>query len=83
MTRDEVLDVVNEVFGARAFASEGYWNVCIETVPMREIVFSSAFVKANVDIDGMTRDELRQMLLDIPESRWSQTQGGGLTTYVR
>ncbi len=82
MTKDDFFVAINAVYGVRVWAVVDYWNVQIESTPPREIVFSTEFINANVGVEGMSPAELKEMLLGIPESKWSKAPNGGLTLYV-
>lgn len=69
---------INRVYGAKAWAVLGYWNIQIETQPPRTIVLSQRFVAANIERNGMSPEDLEAHLKGIPDSRWAIESNGSL-----
>jgi hypothetical protein len=79
MTRDECLHAASAAFdGAQAWAKRGYWQIKIETQPLRTLVLSKDFVQKNIVEDDMNADEFQQMLQNIPSTQWSSDHEGSL-----
>lgn len=78
MTRDECMNAINRVYGARAWAVVGYWNIQVETQPPRTIVLSQRFVATNIDGNGMSPEDLEAHFKAIPDSQWATESNGSL-----
>jgi hypothetical protein len=84
MTRDECIGAASAAFGgAFAWARRGYWQIKIETTPMRTLVLSKDFVQKNIFEDEMKADMFQQMLQNIPMTQWSADQDGSLLYMMR
>lgn len=79
MTRDECLSAVSTAFdGAFAWAKQGYWQIRIETTPLRTLVLSRDFVQKNIFENRMKAEEFQHLIQEIPFVRWSIDENGSL-----
>jgi hypothetical protein len=84
MTRDECLGAASAAFGgAFAWAKRGYWQIKIETTPLRTLVLSKDFVQKNIFEDYMCAEEFVRMLQTIPSEHWSIDEEGYLLYLMR
>jgi hypothetical protein len=84
MTRDECIGAASAAFGgAFAWAKRGYWQIKIETMPMRTLVLSKDFVQKNIFEDEMEADAFKRMVQEIPTTQWSADQDGSLLYMIR
>lgn len=83
MTRDECIGAASAAFGgAFAWARRGYWQIKIETRPMRTLVLSRDFVQKNIFEDEMEAGAFQRLLQDIPAANWSADQDDGSLLYM-
>jgi len=83
MTRDECIGAASAAFGgAFAWARRGYWQIKIETTPLRILVLSKDFVQKNIFEGEMEADAFKRMLQDIPSTNWSADQDDGSLLYM-
>lgn len=83
MTRDECIGAASAAFGgAFAWARRGYWQIKIETTPLRTLVLSKDFVQKNIFEGEMEADAFKRMLQDIPSTNWSADQDDGSLLYM-
>ncbi len=79
MTREECLIAVSNAFsGASVWAVVGFWNVCIETTPKRELVLSNWFISQNIEKNGLSPEEFTEILQSIKDDEWSKDKNGNL-----
>ncbi len=79
MTRDECMGAASAAFGgAFAWAKRGYWQIKIETMPLRTLVLSKDFVQRNIFENEMPADEFCGILKNIPAEQWSIDEEGCL-----
>ena len=84
MTRDECLGAASAAFGgAFAWAKRGYWQIKIETTPLRTLVLSKDFVQKNIFEDEMKAEEFQQLIQEIPSVQWSIDEDGWLLYLMR
>jgi hypothetical protein len=84
MTRDECIGAASAAYGgAFAWAKRGYWQIKIETAPLRTVVLSKDFVQKNIFENEMEAEAFRQMLLEIPSAQWSSDDDGSLFYLMR
>jgi len=84
MTRDECLGAASAAFGgAFAWAKRGYWQIKIETQPMRTIVLSRDFVQKNIFENEMIPDDFLRIIQEIPAEHWSTDEDGGFFYLMR
>jgi len=84
MTRDECLGVASTAFGgAFAWAKRGYWQIKIETTPLRTLVLSKDFVQRNIFENEMPAEEFLGILKSIPSEHWSIDEEGCLLYLMR
>jgi hypothetical protein len=84
MTRDECLGAASSAFdGAFAWAKRGYWQIKIETTPLRTLVLSKDFVQKNIFEDQMKAEEFQRLIQDIPSDQWSTGEDGCLLHLMR
>ncbi|HSY29951.1 MAG TPA: hypothetical protein VK832_20740 [Burkholderiaceae bacterium] len=84
MTRDECLGAASAAFGgAFAWAKRGYWQIKIETTPLRTLVLSKDFVQKNIFEDEMKAEEFQQLIQGIPSVQWSIDEDGCLLYLMR
>lgn len=69
MTKDELQVLLSDVYGANVWSSSGYWNIHIETMPPREIIFTEYFVNKYIGQPGERLDQLREMLAPVTGDR--------------
>lgn len=84
MTRDECLGAASAAFdGAFAWAKRGYWQIKIETTPLRTLVLSKDFVQRNIFENEMPADTFLGILRNIPSEHWSVDEEGRLLYLMR
>ncbi len=84
MTRDECLGAASAAFGgAFAWAKRGYWQIKIETTPLRTLVLSKDFVQKNIFENAMPADTFLGVLQSIPSEHWSIDEEGCLLYLMR
>lgn len=84
MTRDECLGAASAAFGgAFAWAKRGYWQIKIETTPLRTLVLSKDFVQKNIFEDEMEAQKFQRLIQDIPTGHWSTDEDGCLFYLMR
>ena len=84
MTRDECLGAASTAFGgAFAWAKRGYWQIKIETTPLRTLVLSRDFVQRNIFENDMPAEEFVGILKNIPVEHWSVDEEGCLVYLMR
>jgi len=84
MTRDECLGAASIAFGgAFAWAKRGYWQIKIETTPLRTLVLSKDFVQKNIFEGDMRAEEFVRMLQTIPAEHWSIDEEGCMLYLMR
>lgn len=76
MTRDDCFSTISTVYGARAWAGIGYWDIKVDSVPPRTLILASQFVEESILGGGMTKAEFEEWLLAIPENQWAQEEEG-------
>jgi len=84
MTRDECIGAASAAFnGAFAWAKRGYWQIKIETMPMRTLVLSRDFVQKNIFENEMEANAFQQLVRQIPSDHWCADQDGSLLYMMR
>ena len=84
MTRDECLGAASTAFGgAFAWAKRGYWQIKIETNPLRTLVLSKDFVQRNIFENEMPPEQFVHVLQTIPAEHWSTDEEGCLLYLMR
>jgi hypothetical protein len=84
MTRDECLSAASAAFGgAFAWARRGYWQIKIETTPLRTVALSKDFVQRNIFENEMPAEEFVTVLRSIPPEHWSIDEEGCLLYLMR
>jgi hypothetical protein len=84
MTRDECIGAASAAFGgAFAWAKRGYWQIKIETMPMRTLVLSKDFVQKNIFEDEMKAEAFQRLVQEIPTTQWSADHDGSLLCMIR
>lgn len=83
MTRDETLAVASLVFGVKVWAVVGYWDIKVETVPARTLIFTNDWVERNIESGYLQTDNFEQMLRGIQDSKWLKDSNGELHCLFR
>lgn len=82
MTRNECMAAINSIYGAKAWAVVGYWNIYVDTHPPRTIVLSQRFVATNIDRNGISQDCFEKHVKAIPDSQWATESSGSLLLHL-
>lgn len=83
MTRNDCVTAMNEAFGAPVVAGAETWDFMIETTPIKFVTLLKTFVDANINKDGMTKEEFLAILSAPDRRHWATFPGGVINLVLR
>ena len=83
MTKDECMAAMNKAFGAPVVAGAQSWDFMVETTPVKFVTLLKTFVDANIEKEGMTKEEFLNILSAPDRRHWATLPNGVINLVLR